>query len=575
MEKDQEQVLLKFIVGPYRFCVPAIDVVAIITPPEFTPAPLSKHYIPGFFTYQQENGVGICMRRKMGLAPREGSDIKDQGHVIISRISPGLAGFWIDEALDINQLDEFDNAEAIQWFNSEYYNSFLMDDDHVILNTDFERLYQARACARTWVDTRLVLAKANEAEIDKEIEVDDEATYRPQDNLSTEKETVDSAGTIPSDAESDADIESIARDQTRRTSDNKKISSTRTEPLSGDDQSTQTGVAARVAGSDVIPGPVSGRGDKSESTDVLSPVRNYHKTASTGQTIRPHRTTGYGQTAGHSGPARTSQFARSSAAPPAARPVAPDRQSGIASPTAGLDTRQSDPYPVDEDRYQNGYSLPADRQSGVRPVRLDGNRQNDAGLAETSRGRRWLTAILLLIALITGLLLWWLQTDEKASVARYGSDYTSANLYNNTYDNFESEPEIAPREQTETPRQDAVPGPQAPYVEESVTPASGDLTLTVKRAGEEEQTLLKTESGPQPSSESVTETASPIGYIEEFTHVVVKGDTLWDIAAHYLKNPFRYPELARLSQIKDPHWIYPGDIVRIKVRHHNNKRSSE
>lgn len=48
------------------------------------------------------------------------------------------------------------------------------------------------------------------------------------------------------------------------------------------------------------------------------------------------------------------------------------------------------------------------------------------------------------------------------------------------------------------------------------------------------------------------------------THEVKKGDTLWDIAEKYVKDPFRYPELAALSKIKNPDLIYPGDIVRIK-----------
>jgi len=49
------------------------------------------------------------------------------------------------------------------------------------------------------------------------------------------------------------------------------------------------------------------------------------------------------------------------------------------------------------------------------------------------------------------------------------------------------------------------------------------------------------------------------------THVVVKGDTLWDIAKKYVKDPFRYPELAKLSRIKNPDLIYPYDIVRIRI----------
>lgn len=51
-------------------------------------------------------------------------------------------------------------------------------------------------------------------------------------------------------------------------------------------------------------------------------------------------------------------------------------------------------------------------------------------------------------------------------------------------------------------------------------------------------------------------------------HTVRRGDTLWDLSGRYYGNSYNWPRVwAFNNHIQNPHWLYPGDQVRLRGGH--------
>jgi hypothetical protein len=63
---------------------------------------------------------------------------------------------------------------------------------------------------------------------------------------------------------------------------------------------------------------------------------------------------------------------------------------------------------------------------------------------------------------------------------------------------------------------------------------------------------------------SAQDSGSSIDHESGFYYQIQKGDTLWDLSDRFFDSPWLWPELwEENSQIPNPHWIYPGERIRL------------
>jgi hypothetical protein len=83
------------------------------------------------------------------------------------------------------------------------------------------------------------------------------------------------------------------------------------------------------------------------------------------------------------------------------------------------------------------------------------------------------------------------------------------------------------------------------------------------------QGIYGVEIGGEADASGAADASSPAadGSGGPSTHTVQQGDTLWGISESYFRDPWRWPKLwAENPEITNPHWIFPGQVVRLRAQ---------
>lgn len=512
LQESEHEIYLEFKVGPLHFCAPVTEVEIIISPPKMSVVPISAGAMVSCFNHRGRTATVIDLHSKFGLPFK--CD-KNRTHIILATVQNELKGFWVDRAIDIAPLSSFEKDNSDSQPLSNAYFDFLLRDQEIILQTSFLQLFKCQGSDLIWVP-------------------DCEAVE---------------------DAQPDAVVEPVAIESSEGATDAEE---------------TQTQTACHEP---QVESPVStAQSCVDDSSDISPGSASSRQTA---HVVEQHKLIPFVNQAANR------QSAHSSNRRHPGLTMQANSTLRASSAQAGS-TRVESIYTHEHKSHEHKLENSADQRLYIRPENASQieSQNNPASNFKSKFNNKagnekhkftWLlTAVLAMLAL--GFTLEYLMNISARPEAVRADSSAGEETIVVKKTPFEKAEPIAEAPQIE-------PKAAAPIVEKSDNetlnriaqePEAGAVMsqsarVYELRVSEQSDSDSYAITGFSPATQQQSAVNQQAVNQQQYTHVVVKGDTLWHITRRYLHDPNRYRELAAASDIDNPHRIYPGDVVKIIV----------
>ncbi len=561
--------LLLYRVGPVLCCAPTAPVEGLIPPPPLTRPPGSSSASPGIFRHDGHTVRLLEARELFGVEPDQR---QRPGKVILCQFAGRHHGFLVDEIIDVIESPASGWGRLSPSLTGGVFSRSLLLDERIHLYTELEKLQELRhyGFLKPWIEQ-------------------------------LEEKPAAAADTATAASSATAGNRTL-----ERTGTHGPLSQTAPASRRPSLREVPPPAASAAAASVANEAPDKSRGNGGGKNAARNPGKNPDKdSASIESRSKPRGETRPGPRASLT--ANTAAPARSTAGtPPAATAAAQNRAAAPAhNPRAGTPVPPSAASAGATRAPAKPPPTPAAKpalKTAPEPTPVPASEPPVSTTSAPASAETGLFAPLLLLlgfGLAAGLGIWWLLQENAPPPAPSGAMVSHPAARPAP---VSPPPDRPPRETVETTAPQPAPAtmakPVPPAAETNPPPATDETWHADIRQEEQAITIVlrapqgvpvlrkppvsaaeaatepmtetatdETKPEPAPTAASdgeaaATKPASP-AVAEVIVHVVVRGDTLWDIAKRYIHDPFRYPELARLNRIRNPDLIYPGDRVRI------------